>query len=468
MKQFLQSFALSMSVAIAVGGSGLAMTESARANSLDNEMGNMFEGVMTNTTRPGTIESARRGGWSGGAFTSRSKIMSVRPISMVSPSFSAGCGGIDLTGGSFSFINADQFVEFAKTVAQNAVGYAFYLATESFMPSVRTIMNDIQKQVTRFNRMFSNSCKLAQDGVNALVGAENNEAALDTVNDGISDVFSSFSSQDGRSPTEEQSDNRDLYQNIMMTELRGQNVQNWFDYGDDEFLEILMNITGTIVIGGTREDDAEGSSPVREVLAGNQITLEDLVSPRTSASGGSNEVTYRPCAAVPGAAPDACLDFGEPESIQIEGFSQRAGVMLEGILDRIYVGESLSENQQRFLSALPAPAPSMLFRLSRISPEIARNWASDYAKPIGLAMAYNLLSELHRAGYIAASMSNNVWANELREILTTSRQQIQNDYEALRDQYGTIRDAMDEYAMMIEAMPKSGIMSPNTFATDAQ
>lgn len=460
MKQFLQSLALSVSVAIVVSGSGLVVIESARANSLDTEMGSMFEGVMTNTTRPGTIESARRGGWSGGAFTSRSEIMSVRPVSMISPSFNAGCGGIDLTGGSFSFINADQFVEFAKTVAQNAVGYAFYLATESFMPSVRTIMNDIQKQVTRFNQMFSNSCTTAQKGVNELVGAENNEAALDTFNDGISDVFSSFSSQDGRNPSEEQSNNEDLYQNIMWTQLQEQNVQNWFDYGDQEFLEILMNVTGTIVIGGERENSSEGSSPVREILAGNQITLEQLVDP----SGDNNEVTYRPCVGGSGSPSDACLELGSPQTIQIQGFAQRADEMLGDILDRIYSGQSLSDSQQRFLSSLPAPAPSMLFRLSRISPELARNWAEDYSKPIGLSMAYRLISEIHRAGYVAANMSNNVWANELREVLTVSREAIQDDYSALRDNHGTVRDAMDEYAMMIEAMPKSGLMSPDTFA----
>ncbi len=53
---------------------------------------------------------------------------------LVPPSFSAGCGGIDLFGGSFSFINMNQFVDLMRAVASNAAGYAFQLAINAMCP----------------------------------------------------------------------------------------------------------------------------------------------------------------------------------------------------------------------------------------------------------------------------------------------------------------------------------------------
>jgi len=87
-------------------------------------------------------------------------------VSFVPPSFSAGCGGIDLFGGSFSFINMNQFVDLMRAVASNAAGYAFQLAINAMCPDCGNVMSDLQKEVQQLNQMFSNSCQLAQGLVN--------------------------------------------------------------------------------------------------------------------------------------------------------------------------------------------------------------------------------------------------------------------------------------------------------------
>ena len=83
---------------------------------------NQLFGSMTNTTAPGVFESQRRGVISGGSVVVRNRIMNENLVSMVPPSFQAGCGGIDMFAGSLSFVNADQFVQLLRSVAANAKG----------------------------------------------------------------------------------------------------------------------------------------------------------------------------------------------------------------------------------------------------------------------------------------------------------------------------------------------------------
>src|SRR3989344_8831870 len=91
--------------------------------SLQQELDGKF-GDMTNYTSPGTYETQRRGVISGGSFVNRSRIMQENLIGFVPPSASASCAGVDLYGGSFSFINTDQLVQLLRSIAANARGYA--------------------------------------------------------------------------------------------------------------------------------------------------------------------------------------------------------------------------------------------------------------------------------------------------------------------------------------------------------
>ena len=85
-------------------------------------------GTMTNFTAPTAHLGQRRGMITGGSLVARNGIANTNLVSFVPPSFSAGCGGIDLFAGSFSFINFNQFVQLLRNVAGNASGYAFQLA----------------------------------------------------------------------------------------------------------------------------------------------------------------------------------------------------------------------------------------------------------------------------------------------------------------------------------------------------
>ena len=90
------------------------LSTSAQAD-LEGELDKMFNDLH-NTTRPKAYMTERRGVISGGSIVQRNYIRDLNPITMTAPRIEAGCGGIDLYGGSFSYINKDEFVNFLSQV----------------------------------------------------------------------------------------------------------------------------------------------------------------------------------------------------------------------------------------------------------------------------------------------------------------------------------------------------------------
>lgn len=86
------------------------------------------------------------------------------------PSYSAGCGGIDLYMGGFSFINKEQFVAMAKNIGSNALGYGFKLAIQNLCPTCDNVMQNLQQVTQAINRMNIDSCEAAKGIVNMTFG----------------------------------------------------------------------------------------------------------------------------------------------------------------------------------------------------------------------------------------------------------------------------------------------------------
>jgi hypothetical protein len=90
---------------------------------IGNQMTAMFN-TMLNYTEPTAHLGQRRGVLTGGSLNARNRIMNESLWHFVPPSFDAGCGGIDLFAGSFSFLSAEQFQNLLRAIAANAAGYA--------------------------------------------------------------------------------------------------------------------------------------------------------------------------------------------------------------------------------------------------------------------------------------------------------------------------------------------------------
>ena len=115
----------------------------------------------------------------------RAPITHTNLVAFDRPRFEAGCGGIDLYGGSFSFINSQQLVQIFRAVAANAVGLAFKAAIKAISPSLDSLITEFQTLLQNMNNLGKNSCQLAHLVVDsadkALGNAVNGDGAVGVV-----------------------------------------------------------------------------------------------------------------------------------------------------------------------------------------------------------------------------------------------------------------------------------------------
>lgn len=456
----LKKKALAGAVSIALAIMVILPGQYAHANSnLRSEMNKMF-GSMSNTTAPGVFETNRRGVISGGSVVVRNKIMNTSIVAWQPPSFNAGCGGIDLFGGSFSFINKEQFVALARSIASNAAGYAFYLALDSMCPSCRSVIDNIQKKIQELNQFFGNSCQLAQGLVTDPAGSfekarEVTGGLAKAVVGGAGDIFESMTGVTGEAPTQNTPKTPDVEKkmrgNIVWEALKTKGVSGWFSYGGDNLNMAIMTVTGTVIIGkDAPASDGKGESAKISRLPSGLIT--GLISFDELVHGGKVRI-YR-CDET-----EKCLDPTDKASeTDITGFAQMVRTMLAGngatpgIIQKIRMGVGLEQSEKNFIAALPKSMGSMVFRLSRISEEVAIGFVIDSSEPIGREMAFELLKAFSSAAYTAAhAEQSNPHAKEAMKLLQESRMEIYEQYALMVSKGEKLGDLMQRYNEILKA-----------------
>jgi conjugative transfer pilus assembly protein TraH len=162
-------------------------------------MGDLTQMFMSNSTSSGVISTPDRTGIFGGSIIARSPVQSINWVSFDPPRFDAGCGGIDLYGGSFSFINSSQLVTIFRQVASNAAGLAFKAAIKAISPTLDQLISDFQSLMQNLNNLSKNSCQMAHAIVdpldNAIQNSVNGSGNIAAVNKGLfGDTFAALDS----------------------------------------------------------------------------------------------------------------------------------------------------------------------------------------------------------------------------------------------------------------------------------
>jgi len=236
---------------------------------LENEMRGMFNS-MINITDGGYHKSMGRGVVAGPSMVVRNSRVRTDLINFVPPSIDAGCGGIDMFLGSFSFINADQFINLMQAIAANAAGYAFKIALDTMCPTCGQVIGKLQDLMQKMNAMAGDSCQVAMTAVNFLADkAGANELAKNIEQGPLGalaqsvgaqvDAFSTWLDKyNSRSNTQSLSANevKELLGNIAWKVLQKNNfITTAFSSGDHELAEALMSFTGTVI--GVKDGDAD-------------------------------------------------------------------------------------------------------------------------------------------------------------------------------------------------------------------
>lgn len=237
---------------------------------LEDELTDLFSD-MTNVSSPTVVQGAQRGVVSLGGVYARSRIADVNLGTFAFPSADAGCGGVDIFGGSFSFINKDQFIQLLRSISANAAGYAFKLALQSLSSMVAGVVGDLESTLRTMNNLTLNSCQTAtalvdgfrdnpKDPGAALASAWDRVGGpIFGTNTGLSTASDPIEASQGSSSAKLTAAGQleayrlGAYGNITWRVLHDETVvtggaASWFRNNDTEFMNILMSLTGTVVV----------------------------------------------------------------------------------------------------------------------------------------------------------------------------------------------------------------------------
>lgn len=451
MKITFKALAASVALALALGSA-----EYASAAGLQSKMDSMF-GEMSNVSRPGVFETQRRGVLAGGSAYVRNRIMNVDLVNLQAPSWKAGCGGIDFFGGSFSFINADQFVELLRTIASNAKGYAFQLALNIACADCMAWINNLQSKIQALNEAAGNSCQLAQGIVNDVASAfsikrQNEYSLVGTVTGLKQDFFSSKNQTDG-TDTPSQVDTtkpeqaKRIVGNIVWDGLKKSNSKSWIADPGDEKTEygILMAVTGTIVIPKSVEDaaNADTGNTTNPKYYPAMIEYADLLNGGTLKTYTCND--------------DQCLS-PTTGSVTTVGMVKRIKDVLTGnsgtgtgasvgVLKKFSMmsGNAFTTTEENVMANMPAAVGAIVRRLATAAPLVAQDQVDDWAYAIAMAWANDIIRDQLKAVRQSIRTVDKPETKEMLQMITEREIALNSAYENYAKEHPTISQIVERY-----------------------
>lgn len=438
----------------------LALAGPAQAG-IEQELDDMFNS-LSNTTQPGAFNSQMSGTLAGGQYVLKNRIASINLLSVAPPRFDAGCGGIDLFAGSFTFINTAQFTQLLRSVASNAAGYAFQLALSNICPECASTVESLARKVQEMNQMFANSCQLAQGVVNDATSAFDlkgrTDASLLGTFAGAGDVFSMWTTQDGTSPDRKAKEadadqyDKEVRGNIVWRALKKGSVASWFAHGDNAMLETIMAMTGTVILGED-EAPAEGGDP-----APKRIHLPPLkIGVRQLVFGFKDQPVYR-CDTY---GEDGCLD-PRVENGNLSGFVPRLSELLlggpdptsssGGLVAKMAANEPESEAERAIAAAfLPA---TFIRQLAKLNEPVARLYTTQILPQLAIEMARTMLEDMLTSARVAIGTAKEAWAEDARSLVMAAWPRLTEEIATLYGEYGQPAAMVQAYQAYLEAMDK--------------
>ena len=228
---------------------------------LNDDLNRFFSnmGYGANVSNAGFYQTQQAGYLTGGSLFVRAPQQNIQPFYLDIPNIRAGCGGIDIHTGGFSFIKADALIQFAKTVIQDAPAYLADLALQTWAPQIKAAKDYLQQIAKDINSQSMNSCQTAQTLVSGVWPFKNQESqrhicsAMSTQSNWASDwVESQHKCGKGGKGDEYLNKAKEdpVLKNMVM---KNRNVV-WYAILSNEFLQrdkelaaIYMSLTGTII-----------------------------------------------------------------------------------------------------------------------------------------------------------------------------------------------------------------------------
>lgn len=431
-------------------------------------MQDMFDSLV-NVTSPQAYESQTRHVLASGRVYLRNRVSRPNLLNYTPGRLSGGCGGIDLYLGSFSMINAAEFESLLRNIASNALGYAFGLAIEAMCPTCAQEMKNLQKLVQNMNKTMGDSCEMAESLVNE-VGAplkawHTKRTEVDKPEMLKNQLINPdvFSGKKDKNKTQGEADNEanvDTSVNAVWQSLKNQNVASWWASGDDELLEIMMSLTGTII---KRPLDSRGGVPcdygqgpdycVKSMYT--EISFSDLYH----GSSGGTIVKKLDCDEsakclypVPTDLPDFVGFKARVENILLGDAATGLNLNNLGIVNKIRdKGQRLEDHEIAFIAAVPLPILEMI-RNTAVSRGLSEQIARQVAELIAVEMTQNFMEESLQQIYKVVQEEEHEMDSTMLERIERVKKQVNAKHKNVSQQMANVKNYLENYDLYTRKM----------------
>ncbi|HDL7680682.1 MULTISPECIES: conjugal transfer pilus assembly protein TraH [Yersinia] len=338
---------------------GLYAAGTAQA-ALQDDMNSFFKDMSyaSNTTSAKAWQGQAARYVSGGSFYARTGNKNIQLVSISLPSINAGCGGIDVYLGAFSFINSDQITAFVKQTMANAAGYFFDLALETTVPELKAAKDFLQKMAADINRFNMSSCQAAKamvDSVASLWG-ESQQNVCQSVG-GSKNVFSDWvASRQGCTSggqynnVANKADGAEKDQVLQNINLMWDALGNSSLSSNQELRQFAMTISGSVIFGESN----------------NVRILPSLAADRTLLSAMMNGGTAKVYVCDNG---NKCLSpsMNNVTISEDKSLVKLVENTLKSIENKVITDEPLTENEKQFINSTSVPILSWIIDQSSLS-----------------------------------------------------------------------------------------------------
>ncbi|MCX7070043.1 MAG: conjugal transfer protein TraH [Gammaproteobacteria bacterium] len=121
----------------------------------------------------GGYQNQQRGFYSAGGFSGRYRMTNDFLVTASPPRLEVGCGGIDLFGGGFTYLDPEYLVEKFERIIQAAPAFAFDLAMTQYCQVCKDSMNTLTAITDQLNSIQLNDCRMSKRLVTAVAEDKN-------------------------------------------------------------------------------------------------------------------------------------------------------------------------------------------------------------------------------------------------------------------------------------------------------
>ena len=450
-----------------VAASALALSPiTLRAGDLNTEVNNMFNslGAIGNYTAPGAFRGQTFNTYTGGSLFMRAPNKVYQLAAIQFPSARAGCGGIDVFGGSFSHISAAEFKNMLRNITAALPGIAFQLALESVSPLLGGLTKWAKGLETWINNARINSCETAKAIVSTAA-----EAAGFSSQEACSDLAIEMGLETDRDAARRRcaTDRPSILASARSSgdanirnkapfvgNLTWKALQRTGTYLDDQERELIMSIVGTVIF--YPEDTARDPEPVAPTIT----SISQLLYGQ--AAGAGTNVTQHLL---------RCNNYTDCDVVTLNTgythtpFTARVETMMRSIADKIATRTAIPNNSAEvgFVNQTTEPVYKMLSIGATIPGSgLSDSLIAQYRDVIAADYAYVFLERNLRVGMAALDKDYTLQqtqrdrANLVRQRAQAMLLQLSQEKNLLYQKVGSFR-AVSSHLEQLERQLRSSM-----------